>query len=264
MTQTPSLRHRAHLLLHNPTARRVASRRVNRLLALLILSNAIAVALETVDSIYLGNEIYFKVFEVASTLIFLIEYLARIWCCVEQAAYSNPVVGRIRWALSPVALLDFVVIATYFAPVDLRFLRLARLLRLFRVLHLDSLAHTYEKLRASVRARLDLLIVSGILMVFALFSSAALLYFCEHKAQPDVFSSIPATLWWSVVTLTTVGYGDIFPVTVAGKICAGLTAVFGIGIFALPTAILTSAVIDADASARVCPHCGKSGIKAID
>lgn len=257
MGDTYSLRHQAHLVLHNPSARRDASRRFNQVLALLILSNALAVALETVDAIYVGNEVYFKAFEVVSTVIFMFEYLARLWCCVEQTAYSSAIRGRIRWALSPVALLDLIVIATFFAPVDLRFLRLARLLRLFRVLHLEGLAHTYEQLRTSIRTKLDLLIVSAILMTFALFASAALLYFCEHKAQPDVFSSIPATLWWSVVTLTTIGYGDIFPITVAGKICAGLTAVFGIGVFALPTAILTSAVIDAGAKPTRCEHCGR-------
>lgn len=256
MTGT-TLRHRAHLLLHNPTGHPGRGKWLNRFLAILILANVVAVALETVPELFAGYENYFVTFEAASTLIFLVEYLARLWCSVEQPRYAAPLRGRLRWALSPVSLLDLVVIATYFAPVDLRFLRLARLLRLFRVLHMDRLAATYERLRASIAARKDLLAVSGVLMLMALFSSAALLYICEHAAQPKVFSSIPATLWWSVVTLTTVGYGDIYPVTVMGKLCAALTAVFGIGIFALPAAILTGAVIEADARGKECPHCGK-------
>lgn len=96
MGGTYSLRHQAHLILHNPTARRDASRRFNQALALLILGNAVAVALETVDAIYLGNEAYFNAFEIASMVIFVCEYLARLWCCVEQAAYSSSVRGRVR------------------------------------------------------------------------------------------------------------------------------------------------------------------------
>lgn len=250
-------RHSAHLLLHNPTGKNPVTAWLNRLIAALIICNATAVALETVPSLYQGNERWFAGFEAVSTLLFLVEYLTRLWCSVEQPTYTRSFLGRLRWAISPIALLDLVVVATYFAPVDLRFLRLARLLRLFRVLSSEGVAATYEHLRASVAARKELLLVSAVLMFIALFSSAALLYICEHEAQPKAFSSIPATLWWSVVTLTTIGYGDIFPITVAGKFCAALTAVFGVGVFALPTAILTGAVIEASSKDKSCQHCGK-------
>lgn len=254
---THSWRHAAHLLLHNPTGKNPVTAWVNRSIAALIIGNAIAVALETVPSLYQGNERWFNGFETVSTLLFLVEYLARLWSAVEQRAYARPFLGRLRWAISPIALLDLIVIATYFAPVNLRFLRLARLLRLVRVLSTHEFATTYEHLRASIAARRELLLVSAVLMFIALFASAALLYICEHDAQPNSFSSIPATLWWSVITLTTVGYGDIFPITPAGKFCAALTAVFGVGVFALPTAVLTGAVIEAGSKGKSCPHCGK-------
>lgn len=254
---TPSLRHSVHLLLHNPTGKHPATAWLNRFLVALILTNALAVAMETVESIYLGNENAFRLFETVSTMIFLVEYLARLWSCVEQAAFAQPLSGRLRWATRPVAFLDLIVIATFFARVDLRFLRLARLFRLLRVLNLEAMAKTYEQLKASIAARKDLLLVSAVLMFIALFSSAALLYIFEHEAQPKNFSSIPATLWWSIVTLATIGYGDLVPITVAGKICAAFTAIFGVGIFALPTAILTGAVIEAGNRPDVCPHCGK-------
>jgi voltage-gated potassium channel len=252
-----SARRHAHLLLHNPTGKNPVTAWLNRLIATLIIANAVAVALETVPSLYQGNERLFMAFEAISTLVFLAEYIIRIWCSVEQAKYAHPFFGRLRWATSPVALLDLIVVATYFAPVDLRFLRLARLLRLLRVLHLDGMASTYDHLKVSIAARKQLLLVSAVLMFIALFSSAALLYICEHEAQPKVFTSIPATLWWSVITLTTIGYGDIFPITAAGKICAAFTAIFGVGIFALPAAILTGAVIEAGGHTQTCPHCGK-------
>jgi voltage-gated potassium channel len=252
-----SLRHSAHLLLHNPSGKHPVTAWLNRFLVALILANAAAVAIETVAGLYLGNEGAFRTFEALSTVVFLIEYLARLWCCVEQEAYAHPWSGRLRWATRPVAFLDLIVIATFFASVDLRFLRLARLFRLLRVLNLDAMARTYEILKTSIAARKDLLLVSAVLMLIALFSSASLLYIFEHEAQPGLFSSIPATLWWAIVTLATIGYGDMVPVTTAGKICAAVTAVFGVGVFALPTAILTGAVIDAGNRAQTCPHCGK-------
>lgn len=254
---TETLRHSLHLILHNPTGKHPLTAWLNRLLAIIIIANVLAVALETVPSLYKGNERLFTSFEAVSTLIFLVEYLARLWCAVEQPNYRHSFRGRLRWSLRPVAILDAIVIATYFAPVDLRFLRLARVLRLLRVLNLNRMATTYEQLKASIAKRTELLLVSSVLMVIALFSSAALVYICEHSAQPTVFTSIPATLWWSVMTLTTVGYGDMYPITTAGKICAGFTAIFGIGIFALPAAILTSAVMEADGRSNVCSHCGK-------
>ena len=255
---SPSLRHTTHLLLHSPNEKHRFSAWLNRAIAALIIANATAVALETVPSLFQGHERSFRAFDAVSTILFLIEYMARIWCSVEQHKFAHPVWGRVRWAMRPIALLDLIAIAAYLAPVDLRFFRLARLLRLFRVLHMERMAKTYERLKISIAARKEILLVSGVLMFMALFSSAALLYICEHESQPTVFSSIPATMWWSVVTLTTVGYGDIYPITIAGKICAGFTAVFGVGVFALPAAVLTGAVIEADRISKVCPHCGKN------
>ncbi|MEP7156717.1 MAG: ion transporter [Betaproteobacteria bacterium] len=254
---THTLRHAAHRLLHNPTGKHPVTAWINRALAALIIVNCAAVALETVPDIFRGNERAFFWLEAISTSIFAIEYLVRLWCSVEQADFSRPLLGRLRWMLRPVALFDLVVVVTYFAPVDLRFLRLVRLLRLLRVMSLDRMAGTYDNLKHSIAARKDLLMVSAVLMCCSLFASAALVYVCEHSAQPTIFTSIPATLWWSVVSLTTIGYGDMVPITAAGKICASISTLFGIGVFALPAAILTGAVIEADSRSKTCPHCGK-------
>jgi voltage-gated potassium channel len=109
---------------------------------------------------------------------------------------------------------------------------------------------------AAVGRRRHLLYVSVAMMATAVFCAAALLYMVQHPAQPDKFSSIPETLWWAVVTLTTIGYGDIAPITPLGKALTSIIALFGIGIFALPTAILTAAILDAGNQSGVrCPHC---------
>jgi len=254
-----TLRHRLHVLLHNPDGKNPASLRFNRALATLIIVNALAVALETDAYFAAGHETAFAVLEQFSLAFFLLEYIARLWACVEHDKYRGRRFARLRWATSFVSLADLLALLTFFLPYDLRFLRLLRLVRLLRVANIESFAETLDRLRASVRERRDLLVVSGLLMFIALFISASLVYYFEREAQPKVFASIPTSLWWAVVTLTTTGYGDMTPVTPGGRLWASLALVFGVGVFALPGAILTSAVISASERRppAVCPHCGR-------
>ena len=254
-----TLRYRLHVLLHNPDGTSGASLWFNRGLALLILANAAAVALETVPRLAEGYENAFAVLETVSLVLFVIEYLVRFWVCVEHPKYSGRTWPRLRWATSLVSLADLAAITTFFLPFDLRFLRLLRLMRLMRVTNVRTFAGTLDRLRESIRDRSDLLYVSALMMFIALFISASLLYYFEHAAQPKVFTSIPASLWWAIVTMMTVGYGDMYPVTIGGKVCAGFTMIFGIAVFALPGAIITSAVISASEKPgpTMCPHCGR-------
>ena len=209
-----TLRYHLHVLLHNPDGDNRASLRFNRALALLIILNAVAVALETDVAFAAGHETAFAILEQFS-------------------------------------LADLLALGTFF-------LRLLRLVRLLRVANVRAFSYTLDRLRTSVRDRRDLLVVSGLLMFIALFISASLVYYFEHGAQPKVFASIPSSLWWAVVTLTTTGYGDMAPVTPGGRLWAAFALIFGVGIFALPGAILTSAVISAsEKRVDVCPHCGR-------
>ena len=167
--EVTTLRLRAHHLLHNPTGNNAAAAWLNRAIVVLIIANAIAVALETVPNFYLGNEHIFKTFETVSLALFLAEYLTRLWCAVEQEKFAHPITGRLRWMTKPIAFLDLIAIITFFAPADLRFLRLARLLRLFRVLNLEAMANSFDHLKACIAARKNLLLVSAVLMCIALF-----------------------------------------------------------------------------------------------
>lgn len=246
-------------VLHKPLPNSRAARYVNYMLALLIVVNCAAVALETVPTIYAGNEGLFFGLEVASTSVFVIEYLLRIWVCVEQTRFSRPFVGRLNYSRQILPVLDLVVISTFFAPVDLRFLRIFRLTRLLRVFHLKDFDQSMSAVVLAIGRRKHLLWVSLTMMLIAVYCTGAMLYMVEHPSQPDKFSSIPETLWWAVVTLTTIGYGDITPITPLGKLLAGASAIFGIGVFALPTAIMTAAILDAGTDQGAdCPHCGKS------
>ena len=244
-------------ILHKPLPHSHAARWVNYSLAALIVITSIAVALETLPALSLKYRHAFVTLEIAATGIFIVEYLLRLWVCVEQTRLSHPLWGRLRYALQPLPLLDLIVIITCFAPLDLRFLRVFRLTRLLRVMHLDEYDQSFQTIWHAIQRRKNMLIVSVILMLIAIYWSAALLYMVEHSVQPDKFGSIPETLWWAVVTLTTIGYGDITPITPLGKIIAGILAIFGIGIFALPTAIMTAAILDAGTGhSHVCPRCG--------
>jgi voltage-gated potassium channel len=249
---------RLHLfhILHRPLPGTRYARPVSYFLAGLILVNCLALSLETMAAIRAGREAFFDALEVASTAVFALEYVLRVWTCVEEPKYVRPVAGRLRYMASPLAMLDLLAILAFFAPVDLRFLRIFRVSRLFRVLHLEVFNRSMQAIFEAVGRRRHLLYVSVTMMATAVYCTAVLLYTVEHAAQPDKFSSIPETIWWAVVTLTTIGYGDIAPITPLGKTLTSVIAIFGIGIFALPTAILTAAILDAGQTlSGRCPHC---------
>ncbi|MGC8744112.1 MAG: potassium channel family protein [Verrucomicrobiia bacterium] len=221
--------------------------------------------METVQSISQRYSSLFSGFEIFSVSIFTIEYLLRLWSCTSNPVYHHRIAGRIRFALTPLALIDLLAILPFYLPMFMKLdLRIIRILRLFRFLRLFKLARYSEsiKILANVfkRKKDELLILSFVLFVLLTIAST-FMYFVENEAQPKVFSSIPAAMWWCIITLTTVGYGDIYPATVLGKILGGIIAVLGIGMFALPTGILASAFAEElhkkHDHPKVCPHCGK-------
>lgn len=213
-------------------------------LMILILANVIAVMLETVDEIEVPYRRYFRAFEFVSVGIFTIEYLIRLWIANLNPNFHGSVRGRLRYVLTPMALVDLVSILPFYLPIALTVdLRILRILRLFRVFRLFKMARYVESLNTLHRVfkakKTELAITLLMLMILLVFASSAM-YVVENGAQPDKFPNIPATLWWGVITLTTVGYGDIYPITPLGKAIGGLIAFMGIGLFALPAGILAS------------------------
>ena len=256
------LRGQVFHILHKPSYHHRLARYVNYLLGGLIVANAAAVSLETLPSVRDSYRLAFQIFEACSTFVFLIEYLLRVWTCVEQGHFSAPIRGRLRYAIRPLPLLDLIVVVSYPFPIDLRFLRVARLFRLLRVFRLSDFEHTLQEIGSGLARRSSLIIVAFTCMVVCIYATSALIYQLEHAAQPTVFTSIPATFWWAIATLTTIGYGDMVPITPAGRVCTGLISVFGIGVFALPMAIVTAVILESGSSAKPthphrCPHCGQ-------
>lgn len=245
-------------ILYRPAPSNPAARYVNYFLAAIILVNCAAVALETVPGMFEPHKVFFTTLKAISTAIFAVEYVSRIWVCVEETRYSAPVLGRLKYAVQPLPLLDLLVITTFWAPWDFRFLRIFRLTLLLRVLHLEALDHSYQAVSKAIGRRKHLLVVSFLMMLITAYCFAAHLYMVEHPVQPDKFSSIPETLWWAIVSLTTIGYGDLVPLTPLGKFLTGGIVLIGVGIFALPAAIMTASILDAGMDRdENCSHCGK-------
>lgn len=244
------LRHRCGVALHTPSQSHGWGRRFNLLLSLLIFANVVAVVVDTLPTLSAETRSWLDAFEKFSFSLFALEYVMRVWTSVEVARYAKPMFGKFRYVVSVLALVDLAVLLSYFAPFDLRFLRLLRIVRLLRVLHLQEYEKPVKAIGAAIVARKQLLVIAVVAMLMLMFFAAAGMYYIEHDAQPKVFSSIPAAMWWAVMTLTTVGYGDVIPATPLGKFFAAVIATCGIAVFAMPMAIVTAAILDVDARAR--------------
>lgn len=219
---------------------------LNFVLMFLVLLNIIAVILETVESI---NRAYSRLFQSIgefSIIVFTVEYLLRIWSCSVDETYSDPVLGRLRYALTPLALIDLMVILPsylVFVYPDHRFLRSLRIFWTFRLLKLSRYSKPLKIIVNVVKAQQRELAVSFSAIVFFMVLSSTIVYFLEHDAQPHNFPSIPATMWWAVLTMTTIGM-NVYPETPLGKVIGGLIIILGVATFALPTSILTSGFVD--------------------
>ena len=237
----------------------------NLLLITIITLNSIAIVLHTVPEYNQRFAHLFYDFEVFSVGFFTIEYLLRVWVCVENEKYHHPFWGRLRYIFSTAALIDLLAIFPFYFSLfatDLAIVRILRLFRIFRLFRISRYSHAFRMIQNVVAEKKEELILSTILVIFMLIIVSSVMYYVEHTAQPGKFSSIPATMWWGVTAMTTVGYGDIHPITPLGKLLGGITAIIGIGLFALPTGILVSGFNEHIRERKspvkhICPHCGK-------
>ena len=221
------------------------SQYVDMILFILIVLNIAAVCLESVK--HIGNEykVAFNAFEFFSVVIFSIEYVLRVWSAPARNDLGNStnIIKRMKYIFSFTGLIDFLAIIPsilpyFFGGLDLRWLRVLRLLRLLKISNYSS---ALEDFFSAIKADWRSFSAALYLMVIALFLSSALMYIAEHDSQPEKFSSIPETMWWGLITLTTVGYGDVSPVTPLGKIIGAFTAIMGVCTVALLTGIVASA-----------------------
>ncbi len=231
----------------------------------IIVLNILAIVLDSVKDIDQQYISFFKTFEEFSVLFFTLEYIARVYSIVENPKYKDPVSGRVKYIMSALAIIDLLAFLPFYLGfffVDLRFLRIFRLMALFRMFKITRYLHALNIFKRVLNDRKEQLLLSFFFILFILVIISFVMFYTEHDAQPDKFSSIPATMWWGISTLTTVGYGDMIPVTILGKFLSGLFAIAGVGLLALPVGILSSGFFSAMSTIEKresikCPHCGK-------
>ena len=229
----------------------------------LIILNVTVVILETVRGIHAQFLAEFIIIDVVSVFIFTVEYFLRIWVCTLYEEFSHPITGRIRFALTPYMIIDALAIFPFYAPllipIDLRFLRILRLFRILRILKLGRYSDAVNTFHRIITRKKEQLLLALSLLLIVMVLASALMYDAEHEVQPEVFASIPHAMWWALVTLATVGYGDVYPITPMGKILSGVVVIVGIMIFALPTAIFAAGFVEEIEQEQelFCPHCGR-------
>ena len=240
------------------------SRRFDVFILTLIFINVLAVIIGTVAAVELIYGQYLYYFEVFSVVIFTIEYFTRVWSCVEDEKYTHRFYGRLHFMVTPLALIDLMAVLPFYLPFiafDLRFIRLFRLFRIFRVAKAARYVTSLKLFGRVFKSKKEELIITTFVIILLLIFTSSLMFFFENSIQPDKFPDIPSTMWWAVATLTTVGYGDVYPVTGIGKFLASIVAILGIGFFALPTGILGAGFLEEFQKLKSgsinCPHCGK-------
>jgi len=216
---------------------------VNLFIIIFVLASVVTVALETEKSISEPYAEIFQTLNIVFLLVFSIEYITRIWVMGEHPEYQG-VFGRIKYIFSLVAIIDLIAIIPFllgFIGSDTFLLRLIRLSRILVLARLGAFTSALTNLRSAVASRGYELLLSAMFTLGILLVSAVILFVAEKDHQPEAFGSIPRAMWWAVATLTTVGYGDVYPVTPVGKVFAALSALSSLGLIALPAGILAGA-----------------------
>lgn len=258
---------KVHSLLHPEIGSSKWDRIFNGFIIGLIILNVMAVMLETVHSIHDPYAEFFRIFDLVSIIIFSIEYVLRVWSCNHDPQYAHSFHGRLKYMLTTGALIDLLAILPFYLHIfvgfDLRVLRILRLLRFLRLFRLTAYMKSARMVKNVFKSRVHDLKLSLVLILFLIIIASCLVFFAENPAQPDKFSSIPASIWWSVITLASVGYGDMIPITTLGKTLTGVIALLGLAVFALPAGIITAGFLEEMRKqkkhhSKVCPHCGGS------
>ncbi len=265
------IKHNIFLLIDSEKGNKKGDYLVEYVISGLILLNVIAIFLESYKSINTKYSTLFYAIEMVSIIVFSIEYLVRIWVADLQYPKLTPTKARLKYIFSFLGVVDLLSILPFYLPfiitIDLRVMRVLRLLRLLRLLKLNRHSKSLQLIGTVLKNTRNDILVTVFMVFILLVLASTLMYNLENEAQPDAFENIGQALWWAVATLTTVGYGDIYPITGLGKLLSGVIALLGIGIVALPTGIISSAYIEEVQKQKeknkkkrdtyACPKCGE-------
>lgn len=238
-----TLKRQIYKILETSDPRVPLSRLDDFIVTVLVILDVTAFVLETSEAIAADYDRLFRTIDWTAQIFFTIGYFLRMWSCTADRRYRSPLRGRIRYGLTPLAIVDLLAILPFYIIQifpQLQFVAATRLFRLFRLLKISRYSESLRTLGGVMRLKSRELLMTLFSVLILLIFASSLMFFAETKAQPEAFPSIPAAMWWGVVTLTTVGYGDVYPVTPIGKLFGALLAFLGIGLFALPAGIIAS------------------------
>ena len=245
----------------------VASRAFDTVIIILILINLVMVIAETFP-ISPEAQTVISIVETVSVIIFTVEYCLRIWTANLLHPDKTPAKARLKYIFSFMAVIDLLAILPFYIPfiipIDLRVLRTLRVVRLLRIFKINRYTNALSLIGQVFKNKATQLISSVLVVGLLMIIASVLMYNIENAAQPDAFPNALETMWWAVATLTTVGYGDVYPITAAGKVLATIIAFLGIGMVAVPTGIITAGFTEIVSETKdekedeksFCPYCG--------
>ncbi len=231
----------------------------------LILLSLISIILESVEQINEQYGLLLSLFNNITIVVFSLEYFARIYISDLTHPSNSRFHSALKFICSPFGIIDLLAILPFylpmFIPIDLRFSRTLRIMRFLRVLKLNRYNSSLSLIWTVIKEKKNELLMTGFITFVVLLMASFLMYAIEGQQQPEAFPNIFAAFWWAVATLTTIGYGDIYPITALGKLISGVIAVLGIGLVALPTGLISvgfmTKVEEKHKKEDTCPHCGK-------
>ena len=237
-------------------------------IAALIWLSVIAIILESFQPLRGKYQWFFTAFELISVMVFSAEYIFRLWTADLKYKELTPWQARLRFVVSPMGVIDLLAVLPFYLPFffkfDLRFIRILRTMRLLRIFKLNRYTRALSLFIRVFYEKRNELGITLFVMFLMLLMSSTVMYYLESDVQPDKFPDIISTFWWSVATLTTVGYGDVFPVTGWGKLISGIIAILGIGLVALPTGILSAGFIEKIEDKKAAEKQQKTKAKPLD
>ena len=212
---------------------------VNALIITLILLTVPIDMIESVPDIHPWLKRWAYHLDLAMTCVFGLEYALRLIVCTEDPHFSRPIIGRIKYMLTPLMLIDLFAIS----PLFIFGYGAIRLMRVFRILMLMRYTNAIQLMNTVVAEKKGELSVCSAFVLMLWVWSAFMIYRVEHPAQPEVFRNMIDAMWWSLETFTTIGYGDLIPITLEGRLITGVTVALGLVLFAIITAVLTAGII---------------------
>lgn len=262
------MKKRIYSIIRDDDENDIVSNVFDGIIITLISVNILLIIIDTFDPPLWFQKVS-SIIETVSVVVFTLEYAARLWTADCKYSDCNAFVSRLKYIFSFMAIIDLLAILPFYLPfvfsVDLRVLRALRILRLFRLFKVSRYTTAFQAIAGVFKRKAQQLISSMFVVALLMVIASLLMYSIEHDAQPEVFTNAFSGLWWSVATLTTVGYGDIYPITAAGKVLSGVIALLGIGLVAVPTGIISAGFLEAvdkggekdeGDEKKYCPYCG--------